>query len=191
MQDAFIGNIDYSDDHDFYDHHSNVPLNFNPNDLLIGDSFENEGNINLMSNDKVDKIEEVAQPHSSEKFNSAFPELYKDLAIFKAPMKKSRKSDIEIRVKKRAHIPNDNETHGALITNANMKATTSTTTLPQIVTEETENVRALFSNLEILNYPTFLNESMDNLDKKYLMKTSTGSVYGTTKLASKGTYFQN
>ena len=49
--------IDYSDDQnypDFYDDQSSFPEHINQDDLLIGDSFENKGNIDLMSNDKSD-----------------------------------------------------------------------------------------------------------------------------------------
>ena len=184
QQDAFIGNIDYSADNDYYEDHSDIPLNFNPNDLLLGDSFEYEGNINLMTtNDKVDQAGEVVQPHSSEKFNSAFPELYKDLAIFKAPPKKSRMNDIEIRVKKRAHTED-----GTVLIAAKDKITTSTTAQPEIATEAevNENFQAFISDLEIFNYPIFMNEPIDKLDKKYLVDTSTGSLYGAFKSASKG-----
>ena len=190
LQDALIGNIDYSTDKDYHEDHSDIPFNFNPNDLLLGDSFENEGNINLMTNNKIDEAEEVVQPHSSEKFNSAFPELYKDLAIFKAPPKKSRMNDIEIRVKKRAHISN---TKDAVVivkdkTNKIAKDKTTTTAKP-VSTEENENFQSFVSDLEIFNYPIFMNEPIHNFDKKYLVNTSTGSLYGTFKSASKGICF--
>ena len=178
------GIIDYSDDPqypDFYDDQSSIPEHINQDDLLIGDSFENEGNIDLMSNDKSDFILEETSTEQAleenESFNSAFPELYKDLAIFNTIPKKRGRSDI--RVKKRAEIFSDVveiDTKSEKI-----HSTPSTTSIPK----RQSTVKHSLS-ISKVDFPKFIDPNDANIDKDLVIKTSAGSLLGHMRLSATG-----
>ena len=175
------GIIDYSDDPqypDFYDDQSLIPEHINQDDLLIGDSFENEGNIDLMSNDKSDFIlEETSSeqaPEENESFNAAFPELYKDLAIFNTIPKKRGRSDI--RVKKRAEIFSD-------------VVEIETEKIPEKPTTSKPKRLSTFKPSLSINredFPKFINPSDANINTELVIKTSAGSLLGHKKLSARG-----
>ena len=178
-----LGIIDYSDDYDypdFYDDQSSIPEHINQDDLLVGDSFENKGNIDLMSNDKSDFILEQTSteqaPEENESFNAAFPELYKDLAIFNSLPKKGRRSDI--RVKKRAEIFSNVV---EIDTKSKKINTPTTTSLPKQHTTV-----KLSSSINKVNLHNFLKPSDEDIDEELVIKTSAGSLLGHMKLSAKG-----
>ena len=177
------GIIDYSDDPqypDFYDDQSSIPDHINQDDLLIGDSFENEGNIDLMSNDKSDFVQEETSteqaPEEKESFNAAFPELYKDLAIFNKIPKKRGRSDV--RVKKRAEIFSDV-----------VEIDTKSEKIPAKPTTSTPKKLSSFKpslSINKVDFPKFINPSDANINTELVIKTSAGSLLGHKKLSARG-----
>ena len=175
--------IDYSDDQnypDFYDDQSSFPEHINQDDLLIGDSFENKGNIDLMSNDKSDfNLEQTSieqAPKEDESFNAAFPELYKDLAIFRKLPKKGIRSDI--RLKKRAEIFSDVV---EIYTKSKKINTATSTSIPK----QQSTVKPS-SYINKFNLHKFIKPSDANINTDLVIKTSAGSLLGHLKLSAKG-----
>ena len=202
-----VGNIDYTEYSElgdyYFDEESLIPHNFDEDDLLLGDSFENEGNINLMTNDKSDYVSDGDDDDTlvdtnkddevnEEPFNAAFPELYRDLAIFNRipKIKDSRKVDAEVRVKKRAEILPELEDI------IDLKSTTTTTTTKATISTESVvidevNVESFeevnFVQSKYADYPHFTNASEEDINDDLLVKTSSGFLYGHYKLSTKGT----
>ena len=198
-----VGNIDYTEyselaDH-YFDEESLIPHNFDEDDLLLGDSFENEGNINLMTNDKSDYVSEgddddtlvdtnKDDEENEEPFNAAFPELYRDLAIFNRipKIKDSRKVDAEVRVKKRAEIlPELEDIIDLKSTTTKAPISTESVVIDEVNVESFDEVN--FVQSKYADYPHFTNASEEDLNDDLLVKTSSGFLYGHYKLSTKGT----
>lgn len=181
-----LGIIDYSDDQnypDFYDDQFSIPEHINQDDLLIGDSFENKGNIDLMSNDKSDfNLEQTSiEEKENESFNAAFPELYKDLAIFSKIPKKGIRSDItDIRVKKRAEIFSD-----VVEIDTKSKRINTATSISLPIPKQQSTVKPS-SSISKLNLHKFIKPSDANINTDLIIKTSAGSLLGHMKLSAKG-----
>ena len=163
--------------------------NFSEEDLLIGDSFESEGNVNLMLETEAEQIVPDPTTTTTERFNSAFPELYRDLTIFEKISSHERKEEtvmrnlrnkfVEKRVRKRIKHKSQEEQKE----DEGGESTTTTTT--ETTTEEsspTETPSILF--LESFK-PRFVVENAD-LEKDLLITTSSGSLYGKRSSSSTG-----
>ena len=185
------GNIDYSEYDYYYEEflsNQAVLNNFSEEDLLIGDSFETEGNINLMLETDEEKI--VQEVHSSstvkprEMFNSAFPELYRDLEIFDKISSRDmtdktrnfRNKIVEKRIKKKAKLVKQPEE------NKDVRVD-STTTTEETVSTERPNIQLFEPKKQ-----RFVDEAAD-LDKDLVVMTSSGSLYGRKTSSSKGLDF--
>ena len=178
-----LGVIDYSDDSNipefYYDDGPAIPEHIDQDDLLIGDSFENKGNIDLMSNDKSDfTLEETTTEQvstQSESFNVAFPELYKDLAIFKSIPKKGRSSDI--RVKKRAQMFRD-----VVEINPEERDVISKSTVGPVKQAPITDFKSKTDS----DFPKFIKINHVNISTELLVNTSAGSLLGHMKLSTRG-----
>ena len=183
------GNIDYSDYH-YEEFLSNQAVlnHFNEEDLLIGDSFETEGNINLMLETEGDHIVQDTTPRATKMFNSAFPELYRDLIISdkmsdqegneEAFTSNFKNKLVEKRVRKRrkqSNGPDDTKDVSAEST-----TTTRAEEPPPSATSETPSI----TFLQPLK-PKFVDDDSD-LDKDLLIMTSSGSLYGKKSFSSTG-----
>ena len=181
------GNIDYTNEY-YEEFLSNQAVlnNFSEEDLLIGDSFETEGNINLMLETDEEQIVDEPRPTTEktrEMFNSAFPELYRDLEIFDKISRGSKKGSltknfrnriVEKRIKKRVKKPKQSDEEkvvSAEITTEPL-STSTVTGRPHI-------------QLTHLSLPMFV-EAEAELDKELLVMTSSGSLYGRKRASSKG-----
>ena len=181
------GNIDYTDEY-YEEFLSNQAVlnNFSEEDLLIGDSFETEGNINLMLETDEEQIVEEPTPtkeKTREMFNSAFPELYRDLEIFDQISRGRNKGSltrnfrnriVEKRVKKRVETQKQSEEEKVVseeITTEKV-ATSTSTVRPHI-------------QLSDLKLPRFVDAEAE-LAKDILVMTSSGSLYGRKTASSKG-----
>ena len=164
--------------------------NFSEEDLLIGDSFESEGNVNLMLETEAEQIvQDPTTTTTTERFNSAFPELYRDLTIFDKISSHERKEEtvmrnlrhkfVEKRVRKRIKHKSQEEQKK----DEGEESTTTTTT--EATTEEsgpTETPSIIF--LQSFK-PRFVDENAD-LEKDLLVRTSSGSLYGKRSSSSTG-----
>ena len=179
------GNIDYTDEY-YEEFLSNQAVlnNFSEEDLLIGDSFETEGNINLMLETDEEQIVDQPTPTTEktrEMFNSAFPELYRDLEIFDQISRGRNKGSltrnfrnriVEKRVKKRVEKPKQSDEEKVLSEEITTEQVSTSTGRPHI-------------QLEDLAPPRFVDAEAE-LDKELLVMTSSGSLYGRKAASSKG-----
>ena len=184
------GNIDYTDEYyeEFLSNQA-VLSNFSEEDLLIGDSFETEGNINLMLEEDEEHIVDQPTPTTEktrEMFNSAFPELYRDLEIFDQISRGRNKGSltrnfrnriVEKRVKKKIKKPrqSDEEKVVSEVITTEQVATSTVTARPHIQ----------LSDLRLPKLPRFVDAEAE-LDKDVLVMTSSGSLYGRRTASSKG-----
>ena len=181
------GNIDYTDEY-YEEFLSNQAVldNFSEEDLLIGDSFETEGNINLMLETDEEQIVDQPTPTTEktrEMFNSAFPELYRDLEIFDQISRGRNKGSltrnfrnriVEKRVKKKVkkQKQSDEEIVVSVEITTEPVSTSTVTGRPHI-------------HLDDLALPRFVDPKAE-LDKDILVMTSSGSLYGRKTASSKG-----
>ena len=159
-----------------------IPENFSEDDLLLGDSFENEGNIDFVNTKEPDRFLEQTEEQEDDdeedfarQATIAFPELYKDLTVFKKPLKKkNRRIDIEKKIIKRAET-----LHSDAIKSDSMK---------EVKIETTTSTISKQDELEPTTSPHLFIGDVDDtsFEEDLVIKSSSGRVYGAKKESSSG-----
>ena len=172
------------DDHRYF----NIPKDFSYEDILIGDSFENKGNLNFVGDNEYSdldyEIEEESNDDIDKMFNAAFPELYKDLVITKQipkklklnKVKKPNIKKVRVNVKKRFVRKNDDKetTTSTSVT----KPTTSSTFTTSTTTKRTRRKnKTRSSSSSILIQPSTISTTSKTTTSS---STTTSSTTATT-----------